>query len=527
MPCVNEQTVQDLVSGRLAGAALGGVERHLAECSACAEWVVEAAGRSEPGTATAADRRLRPRAPSLAPAGPSLPTGTMVGHYVVLGFLGAGGMGEVYAAYDPSLERKVAIKFLRPDHVGRGASDVATERMRREARLVAKLSHPNVVVMYEIDVFGDRVFIAMEHVDGESVADWMRSTPRSVKEIVRVFLAAGAGLAAAHAAGVIHRDFKPHNVMLTKGGDVRVMDFGLAHLDAVADGDVDLTVTADDSAGFAFNRGAEPSSSEERLTRTGALLGTPAYMAPEQLEGRRAGARTDQYSFCVALFEALHGHRPPGAFSLPARPSTTAAAAPPKPASRKVPAWLRRILRRGLAADPERRYPSMDDLLAELGQGARRPRRVLMAAAAGIVLVAGVAWGTVHTQRARRALFCGDLAARAAAVWPLQDPAPVLAAGGDAGRSARTAWSTFQGSASRRRATSSRGSAGPSRRTSSTGPRARRTAARPRTCAASSHARCWRCAWPASTSGSTPRARSSVRWCVPTRRSSRTRPTRR
>src|SRR5262245_37301021 len=222
MGCVNEQTVLDRVLGRLEGQALDGVERHVAECSSCAELIAAAAAGSDAEDLRGVNQR------SLAK--PSIAVGTLVGRFVVVDFLGAGGMGEVYAAYDPNLERKVAIKFLRREFLGRDRQEIAAERMRREARLVAKLSHPNVVTVYEIDVFAERLFIAMEYVDGQSVAEWLKVEPRTVRDIVRVFLAAGAGLASAHAAGVIHRDFKPHNVMIAKAGDVRVMDFGLAHL---------------------------------------------------------------------------------------------------------------------------------------------------------------------------------------------------------------------------------------------------------------------------------------------------------
>jgi tetratricopeptide (TPR) repeat protein/predicted Ser/Thr protein kinase len=414
MQCVNEQTVQDLLVGRLRGEALGQVEHHLAECSSCAALVVvagrDAAGEGS-GSETTAERRAGPRV--------ALAQGTMVGRYVVVGFLGAGGMGEVYAAYDPNLERKVAIKFLRPDGLGRREHDVAAERMRREARLLAKLSHPNVVVVYETGVFDDRLFIAMEHVDGQSVSEWLRAGRRSIAEILRVFLAAGAGLGAAHAAGVIHRDFKPHNVMLSRTGEVRVMDFGLAHLEgdeSLPQGELSSVVAVEEAA-----------AADPQLTRTGTLLGTPAYMAPEQLRGERASARADQYSFCVALHEAAFGRRPRPARDVGgARPEQGDAAA-----ARRVPAWLRRVLKRGLAQDPQQRYPSMEALLAELA--AKRTRRRLVGGAVALALLAAVGVVTVAANRsARRVLFCGGYEARAAAVWPFRE----VAAGGGRARGA-------------------------------------------------------------------------------------------
>ncbi len=415
MPCVNEQTVQDLILGRLQGNALDGVERHVATCSSCAALIAVVARRTG-----SVDPKDAPARPSLAPmAKPSVAVGTVVGRFVIVDFLGAGGMGEVCAAYDPNLERKVAIKFLRPEFLGRGSQDVAAERMRREARLVAKLSHPNVVTVYEVDVFEGRVFIAMEYVDGQSVAEWLKAAPRAVRDVMRVFLAAGAGLAAAHAAGVVHRDFKPHNVMIAKGDEVRVMDFGLAHLDTDADqtasgAPVPLTTTADGGA-------SAPESSAERearLTRTGTLLGTPAYMAPEQLTGMKASARTDQYSFCVALHEALFGHRPSGAVG--ARPRATGTSDAVRPAARSVPGWIRRTLKRGLSIDPAQRYASMDDLLADLRADKERRRRIAIALAASLAVVGGGTWGVLHERAARQVRLCRASAATASAIWPFE-----------------------------------------------------------------------------------------------------------
>jgi len=406
MACVNEQTVQDLVLGRLQGTALDGVEHHISECSSCAALIAVAARRT--GSIEARPRVALVEKPSVA-------VGTVVGRFVVVDFLGAGGMGEVYGAYDPNLERKVAIKFLRPELLGRSDQTTAAERMRREARLVAKLSHPNVVTVYEIDVFEDRLFIAMEYVDGHSVAEWLKAEPRAVRDIVRVFLAAGAGLAAAHAAGVIHRDFKPHNVMITKAGEVRVMDFGLAHLDTDADAAGDPAVPL--ASGSPSPTPESSAEREERLTRTGTLVGTPAYMAPEQFLGVKAGARTDQYSFCVAVHEALLGRRPSGPV---ASRGNTAKLEPldAGPTARSVPRWIRRALRRGLATDPAQRYASMDDLLADLRADKTRRRRIALAVVAGIVLVGGGAWAAVHEQAARKVRLCRANIDAASAVWP-------------------------------------------------------------------------------------------------------------
>jgi tetratricopeptide (TPR) repeat protein/predicted Ser/Thr protein kinase len=360
------------------------------------------------------------RPPLSVAAKPSIAVGTVVGRFVVLELLGAGGMGEVYAAYDPNLERKVAIKFLRPEFLGRGRQEVAAERMRREARLVAKLSHPNVVTVYEIDLFEGRLFIAMEYVDGQNVAEWLKAEPRGTRDVVRVFLAAGAGLAAAHAAGVIHRDFKPHNVMLTKGGEVRVMDFGLAQLDVESDAASDPSPPPTATADGAPPAPESSAERESRLTRTGALLGTPAYMAPEQLAGLKATARSDQYSFCVALHEGLFGRRPGDSISTRSRVTAKAQPIATAQPAGSVPRWIRRALKRGLAVDPGARYRSMDDLLADLRADKARRRRLALALVAGVALVGGGAWAAVQEQTARQVRRCRANAATAAGVWPFE-----------------------------------------------------------------------------------------------------------
>jgi hypothetical protein len=421
MPCVNEQTVQDLLVGRLHGDALAGVEHHVATCSSCAALIAAAARGT--GSEDTNDAPGPPR-PALV-SKPSIAVGTVVGRFVVLEFLGAGGMGEVYAAYDPNLERKVAVKFLRPEFLGPGKQSVAADRMRREARLVAKLSHPNVVTVYEIDVFDGHLFIAMEYVDGQNVAEWLKAEARAVRDVVRVFLAAGAGLAAAHAAGVIHRDFKPHNVMIANGGEVRVMDFGLAHLDT----EVEAPTSSAAISATAPTGGTSPAPEttaerEARLTRTGTLLGTPAYMAPEQLLGAKATTRTDQYSFCVALHEGLFGRRPVGPVGSRARTTGKMDAVVAEVATRSVPGWIRRALKRGLAADPAQRYASMDDLLADLRADKARQRKLALALVAGLAVVSGGTWGALHEVAARRVRFCRANVATAAAVWPVEAATP-------------------------------------------------------------------------------------------------------
>ena len=374
-----------------------------------------------------------PLSPAPTPA-LGLERGQTIDRFVVIGLVGRGGMGEVYAAYDPELDRKVAIKLLR----ARGDTADGRTRLLREAQAIAKLSHPNVVVVYDVGTFGDSVFIAMEFVDGRTLTGWMQAGQRSRREILQVFLSAGRGLAAAHAAGLVHRDFKPDNVMVTNDGQVRVMDFGLARHTRDAEeaaaprrepaapgGDPADTFdpSADPDATLNIAKGDPPATSGKylsvKLTQTGAMLGTPAYMAPEQFAMTATDARTDQFSFCVALYELLYGARPfpgesrPRAHDERSRRPARSAEAPPKS---RVPGWLRRVVLRGLETEPARRYPSMTALLSALETDPTiRWRRV----ATGVGLLACAALAVVGARRAAgsRDVLCRSGAERWAGVW--------------------------------------------------------------------------------------------------------------
>jgi eukaryotic-like serine/threonine-protein kinase len=288
---------------------------------------------------------------------------TRIGRFTVLRPLGQGGMGAVYTAYDESLDRRVAVKLLlRP----RDAN--ARVRMLREAQALAKVSHPNVVAVFEVGEHDAQPYIAMEFVRGENLADWhLRRRPW--QEVIRIYVLAGRGLAAAHAAGLVHRDFKPHNVMIdddATGGSrrVRVLDFGLAGRSPAGDELVAEPPIVDATA------------LDTPLTHAGAVMGTPAYMAPEQIAGRPATAYSDQFSFCVSLWEALYGERPfAGATPLEvfARVSGGERALPSAP--RDTPSWVLPVLERGLDGEPSRRWPDMPTLLAALERGLGRARR--------------------------------------------------------------------------------------------------------------------------------------------------------
>ncbi len=344
---------------------------------------------------------LGPRLPGRP--GESLPRGSAVGRYVVLEFIGSGGMGMVYAAYDPELDRKVALKLLRPDRAG--AEGEAALRLQREAQAIARLSDPHVVAVYDAGTFGDQVFVAMEFVEGRTLRQWLADGKRGWPEVLEVFVAAGHGLAAAHAAGLVHRDFKPDNVLLGTDGRVKVADFGLARPAGEVGGEVLPSSSGSGSGGLL----ASP------LTEWGAVMGTPAYMAPEQRRGAAADARSDQFSFCVALWEALYGQKPFAGQELREPPEGSG-----------VPARLGPVLRRGLSASPEERFPGMKDLLDDLQHDPAVFRRRWLVAAALILGTAALFSGLGYFQ-ARRAQLCGGAGEKLAGVWDADRKAAGLA----------------------------------------------------------------------------------------------------
>ncbi len=369
----------------------------------------------------------------------SLAPGTTIGRFVVVGRLGAGGMGTVYAAFDAQLQRRVAIKVLRPD--ARGTDGHA--RLLREAQAMARLAHPNVVTVHEVGAYGDDVFLAMEYVEGRTLKRWMEEE-HTWRERLAVLRAAGGGLAAAHRAGLIHRDFKPENVLIGDDGRVAVADFGIAraHGEHALPGDENPTpgqppIAADDGivtqrtapitertglpisaqprSPISAHPGAPisgypgspisartPSPLETPLTRTGALLGTVGYMAPERAFEGSDDARSDQFSFAVTAYRVLYG-RPPFAYSdVPTYLMSLLSDPLPPPAGSRVPAWVQAVIARGLARAPNDRFASMDDLLAALDRDPTR-RRVGWAVAAVSALALGAAlFGRAAQQRAIR-----------------------------------------------------------------------------------------------------------------------------
>ncbi len=317
-----------------------------------------------------------------------LAAGEQIGRYVIRRRLGAGGMGVVYGAHDSKLAREVALKVVRP----RGDVRAMQARLEREGQAMARLSHPNVVPVFDIGMQDGQLFLAMELVEGETLRAWVTQL-RPWREVVRVFAKAGRGLAAAHASGVLHRDFKPDNVLIDRAGEPRITDFGLARELAVADATGPLPEGWADAA--------EADRSLVPITATGALAGTPAYMAPEQLRGEPGDARADQFGCCVALFEVLCGMRPFVVESATpeSRIAEIRAGRVAKPAAtRGVPGWLHQAIARGLAFEPDQRWPSMLALVDALERGLHRRRRRIYGLVAGLAIT-GAAAGIVVVTR--------------------------------------------------------------------------------------------------------------------------------
>ncbi len=299
-------------------------------------------------------------------ATPTLSGGTAVGRYVIIDHIGAGGMGVVYRAYDPKLDRRVALKLLLKS-AGMDDDD-ARIRLMREAQALAQLSHPNVVSAFDIGTVDDNVFIAMEFIEGETLGTWLQSETHSQEDILNIFNGAGKGLAAAHKVGLVHRDFKPSNVVIGQDGRPRVLDFGLARatghddLSASSDG-----ISSDDWEAMDLEGSTSTRLLESQLTAMGKVVGTLAFMAPERFLGREIDGRADQFSFGVALYTALYRQRPYGGKPQERRQKVLSGEVDPAPENTAVPLWLRKVLLRSMRPDPDDRYENMEALLDALG----------------------------------------------------------------------------------------------------------------------------------------------------------------
>ncbi len=324
-----------------------------------------------------------------------------IGRYLIVDELGRGGMGVVYAAYDPELDRKVAIKLLHGDR----SDPAAQARLVREAQAMARLSHPHVVHVHDVGTTAeDSVFVAMEYIEGQTLGEWLEAAPRSSEEVLEIFRQAGEGLAAAHAVDLIHRDFKPDNVLLGEDLQAKISDFGLARAAAIGEtaegmGDEEPPPRTEPELRVGTLRESQEGVD---LTRTGTILGTPAYMSPEQHLGERANAQSDQYSLCVALYEALYGRRPFEGKTLgELRLKVLGGALGEAPNTPGVPRWIFPILARGLHPEPESRWPSISALLAALSRDPNRARRRWVL---GVVLLTTVALALFGLQHRRSAV---------------------------------------------------------------------------------------------------------------------------
>ena len=362
--------------------------------------------------------------PGMPLPGMDLPPGTWVGRYLVLHPLGAGATGAVYAVHDSELDRRVALKFLRHRVEGAEAEEWRV-RLLREAKAMARLSHPNVVTLYDVGLSSEgRVFLAMEVVEGGTLGDWLRGETRSWRQIVSMLCEAGEGLAAAHRAGMIHRDFKLANVLFGKDGRPRVTDFGLARgsdeaaakPDPESAGAPDLARTS--PIPVAVPPSLTSSSSLAKMTLTGTIMGTPGYMAPEQYSSAaEIDARADVFAFCATLYRALYGERAfKGGTIKEIAESTILGAVREPPRGTAVPPWVHKVVLWGLATDREARPASMGELLAALRADPSQRRRRWLVAAGGAAATCAVAL-SVHAAGERRVRECHD-------AWRIGSAAP-------------------------------------------------------------------------------------------------------
>ncbi len=375
---LDDNVAIEFVSGTLPKSRVTKVEGHLAKCRECRTLVAALAADDglDSNAQTVPHEKLSPSQLAQLPIR-RLTVGDKVGRYLILTTLGTGGMGVVFAAYDPQLDRKVALKLLRSG-INYNTKDART-RLRREAQAIAQLSHPNVVSVYDVGETdeGD-LYIAMEFVEGDTLSQWLKKYPRTTREIIEVFLQAARGLVAAHGVGLLHRDFKPDNVLVGGDGRVRVTDFGLAR-----------SVMAEPAEARDGREKENITALNVDLTATGTVLGTPRYMAPEQLTGPDIDARADQFSFCVALYEALWNQHPlPGATSVAMLEKGEGALPPPE--LPKVPPAITRAVMRGLEKERQKRFSGMSTLVNELmPPPVRTPARYAVVALAAVVLVGG------------------------------------------------------------------------------------------------------------------------------------------
>ncbi len=379
MVCPDDNALLAWIHGSISDSGAMQLEAHTSSCESCRELISELLSRGTFPTLSS-DR-------SGALHAPPPPRGPQLQRYELLEVIGRGGMAVVHAARDRELGRRVCLKMLLPAASGPQAEALA-ERLRAEARTLAQLTHPNVVTVHDVGSWERQLYLVMEHVDGGTLREWLADGKRSEEEVLERFFAAGEGLAAAHVAGIVHRDFKPANVLLGTDGRVRVADFGLSQM-----------------------------AENAQTTLSGEpVAGTPAYMSPEQLAGAPADFASDQFSFCVALFEALEGRRPFRGWTLKQLRAATLSE-PLQPANPRVPERVKQALLRGLRPDPRQRFPSMRELLAALRPPAPKRRAGWAWATAAVALGVAGAFGVVERLRVHRLQRCTVEGATVTKVW--------------------------------------------------------------------------------------------------------------
>jgi tetratricopeptide (TPR) repeat protein/predicted Ser/Thr protein kinase len=372
MPCLDDQTVLAFLSGELDEASTEEVEVEIDRCESCRELLatlVKASSRS-----------------------PQREAGDVVGRYRLEELIGQGAMGEVYRAHDPEVDRSVAIKFIQ----GHGLT--SQESIVREAQAMGRLRHAHVVQVFDVGADDAQAYVVMEYIDGPDLGRWLAEKSRSWQEIADVFEQAASGLSAAHDEGIIHRDFKPANVIVDSKGRAHVADFGLAQVGQGV---------------FALPEGTRVEADLMRATRTGSVVGTPAYMAPELLEGADCSPESDQFALAVALYEALYEHRPFAGDTLEELLATIRAnkVTPPKPGA-QVPGWLAKTALRGIGPDPKQRWSSIEEFRENL-----RPRPTRRGWVAGGTAAIALAGGLALFAWPPAAPSCDRGAREMRAVW--------------------------------------------------------------------------------------------------------------
>ena len=395
--CPGDDTITLMVCGQLEGVQIASIEAHALDCTSCKK-VIGVLQTAMPHLSGGGAEPLGARMLGL------LAPGTSVGRYRIDDLLGAGGMGVVYAAHDPELDRKVALKLLYPTLLTDGDDELA-QRLRHESKVMAKLRHPNVATIHDLGSFHDQLFLVMELVAGSTLRAWV-GADQPWQTVVATFVATGKGLAAAHEAGVVHCDFKPDNVLLDADGRPLITDFGLAHVASAARQPiVPRAVPALGSSSMVEVAG-------------GHVFGTPAYMAPERFDAAvQADAQSDVFAFCVSLYEVLYGTRPFDGVTV-GELRDSIAAPPKQPDGSRVPAWLHDAVARGLSRDRSIRYASMHELLAALEPAPGRSRaRWIAPVLAAVVAVGGVvAWRATRVPSAAMPAAC-DARAELAGAW--------------------------------------------------------------------------------------------------------------